>query len=553
MTTQRNDNEDVAFRSTTYSNEESSDPDAQISGTNSHFPVRTTSREPMANQHEHEIVFSECELEQLSAVHEEDSNESENLIGHTSSVQQVSSNWSNEPGTTTSFPPAVQNNYRTTSAGSTSSSSSLRPSLATRFFSATTKKIHFYRGSSNTSESDHSDQRLSTHLKRLHRERMRQEKFIQKSVRNLKTSDTNDMVTSSVDESYGSSIDGQLLRKSEVNEHTKDMTNKMRQMKILFREWEEGLIGFESKFEIPLEVRMHKFSYSVLIKPGAEKIKTVYNSSFLYGLKRLYKKYWLHEVETTNEEPVTKVILDDINLVLQPGKSYLVLGPPQSGKTSLLRAISGRIRPSKRKRQNRKQAITGQVLYNGRSLEEGGEEFHIQNAVQYIDQLDRHAPRLTVRETFEFAFQCKSGGKILRETEWCNENQLEILRKYDREGTRVKSSLIGLGLDEVCDTFVGDTNIRGISGGQRRRVTVGEMLQERIPVLCGDEISTGLDAGSTFEMVELLVQFKSVNSMTRVISLLQPSPEVSNLVPTLSSMMGIGAFGVHWLFWNIFC
>ena len=73
-------------------------------------------------------------------------------------------------------------------------------------------------------------------------------------------------------------------------------------MNILFHDWEEGLIGFESKFEIPLEIRMHQFSYSVLIKPGAEKIKMVYISSLLYGLKRMYKKYWLHEVVMTNDK-----------------------------------------------------------------------------------------------------------------------------------------------------------------------------------------------------------------------------------------------------------
>ena len=70
------------------------------------------------------------------------------------------------------------------------------------------------------------------------------------------------------------------------------------------------------------------------------------------------------------------------------------------------------------------------------------------------------------------------------------------------------------------------------------------MLQEPISVLCGDLIATGLDAGSMFKVVELLVQFKNVNEMTQVISLLQPSPKVSNLIPMLSLVIGIWAFGV---------
>ena len=462
-------------------------------------------------------------VEKLSPVHEEGFDE--NGVFNQTSYKK----WNNDTATVP-IPPPTQDNARVTSAGSTSSSSSLRASLATRFFSATasaTKKIRFYRGSSTNSESDVSENRQSTHLKRLYSQRMRQEKFIEKSVRHLSTS-RQDVIASSDDEATEDLSSDAALRKSEVDEHTRDLTEKRKQVLVMFREWEEATAGEKEKFQVPLEVRVRDFSYSVLIRPGSEKIQTVYNSSILYVLKKLYKKYWKNEADN-NEMPVTKVILDDINLVIQPGKNYLVLGPPQSGKTSLLRAISGRVRPSIRKRQSKKQAISGQILYNGASLQEGGEEFHIQNAVQYIDQLDRHSPRLTVAETFEFAFQCKAGGTILRETEWCNDEQLAIVKKYDHEDLQVRSTMVALGLDEVSNTFVGDTNVRGISGGQRRRVTVGEMLQERVPVLCGDEISTGLDARSTYDMVDLLVHFSQSNSTSRVISLLQPSPETVSL------------------------
>ena len=67
------------------------------------------------------------------------------------------------------------------------------------------------------------------------------------------------------------------------------------------------------------------------------------------------------------------------------------------------------------------------------------------------------------------------------------------------------------------------------SVGQRRRVTVGEMLMDRTPVLCGDEISTGLDAASTYEMIELINHFGRIQKMSRVIALLQPSPETVSL------------------------
>ena len=95
--------------------------------------------------------------------------------------------------------------------------------------------------------------------------------------------------------------------------------------------------------------------------------------------------------------------------------------------------------------------------------------------------------------------------------------------------TRVRGVLEALGLDHVGDTFVGDQNVRGVSGGQRRRVTLGEMLMDSNPIICGDEISTGLDAASTFDIVQTLVLFAKTQKHVRVISLLQPSPETVSL------------------------
>ncbi|KAF6149609.1 hypothetical protein GIB67_011218, partial [Kingdonia uniflora] len=57
-----------------------------------------------------------------------------------------------------------------------------------------------------------------------------------------------------------------------------------------------------------------------------------------------------------------------------------------------------------------------------------------------------------------------------------------------------------LGLEICADTMVGDEMVRGISGGQRKRVTTGEMLVGPAKVLFMDEISTGLDSSTTFQI-----------------------------------------------------
>mmetsp|Transcript_4399 Transcript_4399/g.11080 ORF Transcript_4399/g.11080 Transcript_4399/m.11080 type:complete len:1493 (+) Transcript_4399:44-4522(+) len=410
-------------------------------------------------------------------------------------------------------------------ATSTDSSKSSRKSLAQRF------GLSFRNRSSTLSDDEATTPKRRTHLQRLLIRRKAEHRLLESG-----------LVTGR-DESKGSSIatatlasvveegagdDAEILEDAQrimEDSHTKELSNTMKKINEMLAGW----VPLNNKLESPLEVRMVDFSYTALIQPGANKVKTVFNSSFLYDMKKLWKRVFRGE-EPEAELPIRKVILDKINLVIEPGKSYLILGPPQSGKTSLLRAISGHVRKSKRKLQQKNQTIEGKILYNGKSLEEGGTEFHIENAIEYIDQLDCHAPRLTVEETFEFAYQCKSGGTLLREKQWLEtDKEREFIAQADRERLRVKATLVGLGLDGVKDTFVGDTNIRGVSGGQRRRVTVGEMMQDRIPVICGDEISTGLDATSTYETVELLTHFAKRGKTCRVISLLQPSPETVSL------------------------
>jgi energy-coupling factor transporter ATP-binding protein EcfA2 len=136
-----------------------------------------------------------------------------------------------------------------------------------------------------------------------------------------------------------------------------------------------------------------------------------------------------------------------------------------------------------------------------------------------------------VAETFEFAYQCQSGRPdLIRKRDFDDSEEAQKFAvRAEKEHVRLNVVASFLGLSDVKDTFVGDDIVRGVSGGQRRRVTVGEMIMSRTPILCGDEISTGLDATSTFDMVQVLLYFGKVQSMTRVFALLQPSPETVSL------------------------
>ena len=280
--------------------------------------------------------------------------------------------------------------------------------------------------------------------------------------------------------------------------------------------------NIDSHLKYPtIEIRLQNVNYKVPLQVvDDDGIKTVYNSSPIYKLVQIVKG------EKKNKKKIlAKNVLTDINIVLKPKKMYLILGPPQSGKTTLLQAIAGRLPNTTFKvttttttttSQHEEQLyLSGQILYNNLIYSGEGssatttQNMQLHNLVTFVGQSDIHSPRLTVAETLHFANNCKN----------------------DTMSSTVALTLEGLGLTHVKDTFVGnDTIIRGVSGGQRRRVTLGEMLvagqQGRMsPILCADELSTGLDAASTVEIVRILSYISRVLCHTTVLSLLQPSPE----------------------------
>ncbi|KAA8541750.1 hypothetical protein F0562_022902 [Nyssa sinensis] len=90
-----------------------------------------------------------------------------------------------------------------------------------------------------------------------------------------------------------------------------------------------------------------------------------------------------------------------------------------------------------------------------------------------------------------------------------------------------------LGLDICKDTIVGDQMQRGIFGGQKKRVTTGEMIVGPTKTLFMDEISTGLDSSTTYQIVKCMQHIVHLTEATIVMSLLQPALETFDLFDDL--------------------
>ncbi|CAM6091822.1 unnamed protein product [Calypogeia fissa] len=221
-------------------------------------------------------------------------------------------------------------------------------------------------------------------------------------------------------------------------------------------------------------------------------------------------------------------ILQDVSGVLKPRRLTLLLGPPQSGRTTLLRALAGRL--------DTDLYVSGDITYNGHEMQ----EFVPRKTSAYISQFDLQSPELTVRESLDFYSRVQGVGNrydMVSELER-REREAGIKPEADIDIYLKATSVMGqssnlvtdyvmrlMGLDICADTIMGDQMRRGISGGQKKRVTTAEMLVGPAKALFMDEISTGLDSSTTFQITKMLRQIVHLMDSTIVVALLQPPPE----------------------------
>uniref|UniRef100_A0ACD5Z8H8 Uncharacterized protein n=1 Tax=Avena sativa TaxID=4498 RepID=A0ACD5Z8H8_AVESA len=225
-------------------------------------------------------------------------------------------------------------------------------------------------------------------------------------------------------------------------------------------------------------------------------------------------------------------ILRHVNGILKPSRMTLLLGPPSSGKSTLMRALAGN--------RDKNLKVSGSITYCGHTFS----EFYPERTSAYVSQHDLHNAEMTVRETLDFSRRCLGIGATYDMLAELARRERNAGIKPDPEidaymkATAVQGrqtniitdlTLKVLGLDICADTIIGDEMIRGISGGQKKRVSTGEMLTGPARALFMDEISTGLDSSSTFQIVKYMKQLVHVMNATVMISLLQPPPETYNL------------------------
>ncbi|KAK2454243.1 pleiotropic drug resistance protein [Trifolium repens] len=253
--------------------------------------------------------------------------------------------------------------------------------------------------------------------------------------------------------------------------------------------------------EIPkIEVRFENLSVERDAYDGTRALPTLINATLnvIEGLLSYIK------ILAFNKRVIR--ILKDVSGIVKPSRMTLLLGPPGSGKTTLLQALAGKMDKDLR--------VSGRVTYNGHEFS----EFFPQRTCAYISQHDLHHGEMTVRETLDFSGRCLGvGTRYDMLTELSRREKaagitpdpeidafMKVTSMEGQETSLVTDYILKiLGLETCADILVGDEMRRGISGGQKKRLTTGEMLVGPAKALFMDGISTGLDSSTTFQIVSI--------------------------------------------------
>ncbi|KAK7285623.1 hypothetical protein RJT34_20399 [Clitoria ternatea] len=197
-----------------------------------------------------------------------------------------------------------------------------------------------------------------------------------------------------------------------------------------------------------------------------------------------------------------KKLLDGITGFAEPGRIMALMGPSGCGKTTLLNSFTGKL--------NANVVVTGNILINGKKRTLCSKE------VSYVAQEELFLGTLTVKETLTFSASMRLPSKMTKE---------EIAKV-------VEETIMEMGLEDCADNKIGNWHSRGISNGEKKRLSIGLEILTQPHALLLDEATCGLDSASAFYVIQALRNI-ALNGKIVICSIHQPSFEIFNLFDDL--------------------
>ncbi|KAK5212039.1 hypothetical protein LTR41_002281 [Exophiala xenobiotica] len=204
-----------------------------------------------------------------------------------------------------------------------------------------------------------------------------------------------------------------------------------------------------------------------------------------------------------------KVILNDLNGAVGTGEMLLVLGRPGSGCTTFLKSVTGQL-------HGLMLTANSEVAYDG--VPQATFIRNFKGRAVYSAENDEHFPNLTVGQTLRFAAATQTPQSRIKGVD------------RDAYATHMVEVMMRIfGLTHTRDTMVGNDTIRGVSGGERKRVSIAEMALTRSSVAAWDNATRGLDSATALEFIRSLRTMADVAGVTQAAAIYQASQNVYDL------------------------
>ncbi|KAH3902153.1 uncharacterized protein SCDLUD_001966 [Saccharomycodes ludwigii] len=208
-----------------------------------------------------------------------------------------------------------------------------------------------------------------------------------------------------------------------------------------------------------------------------------------------------------NAVPLRKIIQNMVGVV-ESGEMLFVVGRPGAGCSTLLKCISGETAELV--------SVEGEFSYDGLDQHEMMSRF--KGYVIYCPELDFHFPRITVKETIDFALKCKT----------------PRIRVDGMSKTEYVNSMRDLwctvfGLRHTYATNVGNDFVRGVSGGERKRVSLVEALAMNASIYSWDNATRGLDASTALEFAQAIRTATNMSNNSAVVAIYQAGENIYTL------------------------
>ena len=201
-------------------------------------------------------------------------------------------------------------------------------------------------------------------------------------------------------------------------------------------------------------------------------------------------------------KPPVRTIIDNFNGCIKPGEMLLVLGRPDSGCSTFLKILGNQ--------RFGYEEVAGDVSYGGTDASVMGKKYR--GEIIYNPEDDLHYATLKVKQTLKFALRTRTPGKESRK-------EGESKSDYVNEFLRVVSKLFWI--EHTMGTKVGNEYIRGVSGGERKRVSIAEAMITKASTQAWDNSTRGLDASTALEYVSSLRSLTNMAHISTAVALYQ--------------------------------